>query len=327
MRRRARKTSAENCSATSGNNFMSRIGKQPIAIPAKVKVEVKGQKVLVEGPKGKLDWELPAPHQPQSGRRQHRRQPRRRRRAGQGVARFEPRARQQHGQGRQRRFRQEAGNPGRRFQGRRQGKVVNLALGYSHPINYNIPDQIKVTVEENTKLTIEGPDKMIVGKVASEIRASIRRNLTRARASVMPANTSSARKARRSNNNFVHGQIREPTEMRTEKKLKLKQLRRWRIRKKSAAPGTSAHERPLHQRKHPRPVHRRRRRQDPGRASTVSKGEAKELSANVAGAKKSAQIAAEGARTRASRPSFSTVAARVITARSRRWRMPRAKPD
>jgi large subunit ribosomal protein L6 len=44
-------------------------------------------------------------------------------------------------------------------------------LGYSHPINYNIPDQIKVTVEENTKLTIEGPDKMVVGKVASEIRA------------------------------------------------------------------------------------------------------------------------------------------------------------
>ena len=41
----------------------------------------------------------------------------------------------------------------------------------SHPINYTIPDQIKVTVEENTKLTIEGPDKMIVGKVASEIRA------------------------------------------------------------------------------------------------------------------------------------------------------------
>ena len=38
---------------------MSRIGKQPIAIPPKVKVEVKGQKVLVEGPKGKLDWELP----------------------------------------------------------------------------------------------------------------------------------------------------------------------------------------------------------------------------------------------------------------------------
>jgi len=51
-----------------------------------------------------------------------------------------------------------------------QGKVVNLALGYSHPINYNIPDQIKVTIEENTKLTIEGPDKKVVGQVAAEIR-------------------------------------------------------------------------------------------------------------------------------------------------------------
>jgi large subunit ribosomal protein L6 len=51
-----------------------------------------------------------------------------------------------------------------------QGKVVNMALGYSHPINYNIPDQIKVTVEENTKLTIEGPDKKVVGQVAAELR-------------------------------------------------------------------------------------------------------------------------------------------------------------
>src|SRR6266404_3315391 len=38
---------------------MSRIGKQPIVIPPKVKVEVKGQQVFVEGPKGKLNWELP----------------------------------------------------------------------------------------------------------------------------------------------------------------------------------------------------------------------------------------------------------------------------
>ena len=52
-----------------------------------------------------------------------------------------------------------------------QGKVINLSLGYSHPINYPIPDQIKVTVGENTKITIEGPDKQVVGLVASEIRA------------------------------------------------------------------------------------------------------------------------------------------------------------
>ena len=52
-----------------------------------------------------------------------------------------------------------------------QGNKVNLALGYSHPVNYPIPDQIKVTVEENTKLTIEGPSKQLVGQVAAEIRS------------------------------------------------------------------------------------------------------------------------------------------------------------
>jgi len=52
-----------------------------------------------------------------------------------------------------------------------QGKAVNLNLGYSHPVLYPIPDQIKVTVEENTKLTIEGPDRQVVGQVAAEIRS------------------------------------------------------------------------------------------------------------------------------------------------------------
>jgi large subunit ribosomal protein L6 len=51
-----------------------------------------------------------------------------------------------------------------------QGNTVNLSLGYSHPIAYPIPDQIKVTVEENTKLTIEGPDRQVVGQVAAELR-------------------------------------------------------------------------------------------------------------------------------------------------------------
>jgi large subunit ribosomal protein L6 len=51
------------------------------------------------------------------------------------------------------------------------GKNVTLNLGYSHPIVYPIPDQIKVTVEENTKITVEGPSKEVVGLVASEIRS------------------------------------------------------------------------------------------------------------------------------------------------------------
>ena len=79
-----------------------------------------------------------------------------------------------------------------------QGNNVNMSLGYSHPIVYPIPAQIKVTVEENTKITIEGPDRQSVGQVAAELRSFYPPNPTRARACATPMNASSARKARRS---------------------------------------------------------------------------------------------------------------------------------
>jgi large subunit ribosomal protein L6 len=150
---------------------MSRIGKQPITIPAKVKVEVKGQKVHVEGPKGKLDWELP----------------------GRTAVKIEgttvlvsrngedAQARALHGlsrallnnmvRGVSDGFVRKLEINGVGFKAAVAGKNITMNLGYSHPINYTIPDQIKVTVEENTKITIEGPDKQLVGKVASELRS------------------------------------------------------------------------------------------------------------------------------------------------------------
>jgi|SRR5882672_1436802 len=150
---------------------MSRIGKQPITIPAKVKVEVKGQKVHVEGPKGKLDWELP----------------------GRTTVKVEgttvlvsrkgedAQARALHGlsrallnnmvKGVSDGFVKKLEINGVGFKAAVAGKNITMNLGYSHPINYSIPDQIKVTVDENTKITIEGPDKQLVGKVASELRS------------------------------------------------------------------------------------------------------------------------------------------------------------
>ena len=150
---------------------MTRIGKQPIVIPAKVKVEVKGQKVLVEGPKGKLNWELPKRTSLKIE-------------GGNIVVSRDgedAQAKALHGlsralvnnmvKGVADGFVKKLEIQGVGFKAAVAGKVVNLSLGYSHPINYKIPDQIKVTVEENTKVTIEGPDKHIVGKVASELRA------------------------------------------------------------------------------------------------------------------------------------------------------------
>ncbi len=150
---------------------MSRIGKQPIAIPPKVKVEVKGQQVLVEGPKGKLNWELPRRTSLKVDTDQV------------VVSRQgdDAQAKALHGlsralvnnmvRGVSEGFVKKLEIQGVGFKAAVQGTNVNLSLGYSHPVIYPIPAQIKVTVEENTKLTIEGPDRQSVGQVAAEIRS------------------------------------------------------------------------------------------------------------------------------------------------------------
>jgi large subunit ribosomal protein L6 len=51
-----------------------------------------------------------------------------------------------------------------------QGKNLELALGYSHPVSYPIPDGIKITCERPTAIKVEGVDKRLVGQVAAEIR-------------------------------------------------------------------------------------------------------------------------------------------------------------
>jgi large subunit ribosomal protein L6 len=150
---------------------MSRIGKLPVAVPPKVKVEIQGQKVRVEGPKGKLDFELPS------------RTSARLEGGNVLVSRQgdDDEAKALHGlsralvnnmvKGVSDGFVKKLEIQGVGFKAVVQDNKVNLALGYSHPVNYPIPDQIKVTVEENTKLTIEGPSKQLVGQVAAEIRS------------------------------------------------------------------------------------------------------------------------------------------------------------
>ena len=150
---------------------MSRIGKLPIAIPPKVKVDIKGQQVFVEGPKGKLNWELP-------------------RRTGLKVENGkvvvsresdDARVKALHGlsralvnnmvRGVSEGFVKKLEIQGVGFKAAVADNKVTLNLGYSHPIVYAIPAQIKVTVEENTRLTIEGPDRQLVGRVAAELRS------------------------------------------------------------------------------------------------------------------------------------------------------------
>ncbi len=151
--------------------LMSRIGKIPVAIPPQVKVEIQGRRIVIEGPKGKLDFELPRRTSVSVD-------------GGQIIVNRQgddAQAKALHGlsraivnnmvKGVSDGFVKKLEIQGVGFKAAVQGKNVNLNLGYSHPILYPIPDQIKVTVEENTKVTIEGPSKEVVGRVASEIRS------------------------------------------------------------------------------------------------------------------------------------------------------------
>lgn len=149
---------------------MSRIGRQPITVPATVKVEVKGQAVFVEGPKGKLNFALPRRTTAalQDGRILiSRRGDDAESKALHGLSRA---ILNNMVKGVNEGFMKKLEIQGVGFKAVVQGKSLNLNLGHSHPVLFPIPEQIKVTVEENTKITIEGPDKQVVGQVAAEIR-------------------------------------------------------------------------------------------------------------------------------------------------------------
>jgi large subunit ribosomal protein L6 len=150
---------------------MSRIGRLPVQIPPKVKVEIKGQQVWVEGPKGKLDFKLPQRTSVvMDGDKLV-------------VSRQgdDAEAKALHGlsravlnnlvKGVADGFMKKLEIQGVGFKANVQGQQLNINLGFSHPVLYPIPDQIKITVEENTKLTVEGPSKQMVGQVAAEIRS------------------------------------------------------------------------------------------------------------------------------------------------------------
>jgi len=150
---------------------MSRIGKNPISIPAKVKVNL-GQsgQVDVEGPKGKLSWTLPkAISAKVEGEKLQieRADDSRQTRAFHGLARALV-ANMVHGvdEG----FKAELEIQGVGFRAAVKGKQLDLSLGKSHPILFDIPSEIKITVNDNTKILIEGIDKQVVGQVAANIR-------------------------------------------------------------------------------------------------------------------------------------------------------------
>lgn len=149
---------------------MSRIGKRPISIPAKVQVAINGAQISVKGPKGELSRVLPqAVTVEQDGETLlvKRRDESRSSRQMHGLSRTLV-ANMVEGvsQGFQRRL--EIQGVGYRAQV--QGRNLNLNVGYSHPVQIVPPEGIQFAVENNTNVTVSGFDKELVGNMAAKIR-------------------------------------------------------------------------------------------------------------------------------------------------------------
>ena len=151
---------------------MSRIGNKSIELPAKVKLNIAGDgAVSVEGPKGKLSWTLPK--RIKARVEQHKVE----------VSRDseERKVRALHGLSRallnnmitgvSTGFVKDLEIQGVGFKAAVKGAILDLNLGFSHDIHFPIPQGIKITVAENTKIKVEGIDRQLVGQVAADIRA------------------------------------------------------------------------------------------------------------------------------------------------------------
>ena len=149
---------------------MSRVGLKPIALPEKVAVKLDGRKVLVEGPKGKLDFSLPEGISLKTE-------------DGNVVVSRATETRQLkalHGTARSlihnmivgvsKGFVKDLEIHGVGLRAAVKGKDLDLSLGRSHPLLHPIPSGLTVTVNENTKIKVEGIDKQLVGQFAAEVR-------------------------------------------------------------------------------------------------------------------------------------------------------------
>lgn len=150
---------------------MSRIGKQPVAIPSGVEVKIDGQDVSVKGSKGTLSVVVPAPITVE------------RNDAGEVIVvrpNDERRARSLHGLTRSlinnmvigvtEGYTQAMEIHGVGYRVVAKGKDLEFALGYSHAVPFEAPEGITFAVESNTKFTIQGIDKQAVGQVAANIK-------------------------------------------------------------------------------------------------------------------------------------------------------------
>ena len=150
---------------------MSRIGKQPIALPSGVEAVISGQSIEIKGPKGTRKFTATDDVTISIAEKVVSVKPR-------GSSK---RARQQWGMSRTQvanlvtgvtdGFKKELEINGVGYRAALQGDILKLSLGYSHDVDFKIPASVKITCAKPTEIMIEGIDQQVVGQVAANIRA------------------------------------------------------------------------------------------------------------------------------------------------------------
>jgi len=150
---------------------MSRIGKEPIPVPPKVEVDIKGNEVRVKGPRGEmvqsfhrdmkvsLEDNVIAVKRPTDSKRH---------RSMHGLTRT---LISNMVEGVSRGFEKELEIEGREYKVQKKGNTLELNLGFAHPVNFPIPEDVDIEVLEDRKFKVTGVDKQKVGEIAAEIRA------------------------------------------------------------------------------------------------------------------------------------------------------------
>jgi large subunit ribosomal protein L6 len=150
---------------------MSRIGRKPVTVPKGVTLQVQGNTVAVKGPRGELSRALHPEMQIAFTNDQFtvtRPSEEKRHKALHGLTRTLV---QNMVEGVSKGFSKSLEIQGVGYKAEAKPYGVNLIVGYSHPVKYEAPKGIKITVDNNTMVKIEGADKELVGQVAAELRA------------------------------------------------------------------------------------------------------------------------------------------------------------
>lgn len=150
---------------------MSRVAKKPVSIPSGVDINVSGQVVTVKGPKGALEHrvhELVALNQEDNALTFAAADQSQEANALAGTTRA---LLNNMVTGVTAGFERKLELVGVGYRAQAQGKVLNLTLGFSHPVNYQVPEGVSVETPSQTEIVVKGADKQQVGQVAAEIRA------------------------------------------------------------------------------------------------------------------------------------------------------------